>query len=161
MTGHLWLWILSLSVAVAMVVGIVLSAGAASGALSGSSSLGWAGYAAADEEGLTFDRRLSGDGVGQHKAPNSAVAGRANVLIFPNLACANSAYKLAERLGGARAIGPILQGIARQVNDLSRGCSVQDIVDLAALTCVQVQQIEDKAQGALQGTKGQRHKGTQ
>ncbi|MCE5347466.1 MAG: phosphate acetyltransferase [Bacteroidales bacterium] len=77
------------------------------------------------------------ESVGQKKAPGSKIAGKANVLIFPNLECGNIAYKLVQRLAHAEAYGPILQGIAAPVNDLSRGCSVNDIVSMIAITCNQ------------------------
>jgi phosphate acetyltransferase len=91
---------------------------------------------------LQIDGELQADAaiieaIGQKKAPGSAIAGKANVLVFPSLESGNIAYKLVQRLAGAEAVGPVLQGLAAPINDLSRGCSVDDIINMIAITANQ------------------------
>ena len=87
---------------------------------------------------LQYDAAID-PAVAQQKLPDSAVAGRATVFVFPDLNTGNNTYKAVQRSSGAVAIGPVLQGLNRPVNDLSRGCTVRDIVNTVAITAIQAQ----------------------
>ncbi|TQI80914.1 phosphotransacetylase [Serratia fonticola] len=101
---------------------------------------------------LQFDAAFSVD-VAKQKAPDSVVAGRANVMVFPSLEAGNIGYKIAQRLGGYRALGPLLQGLNAQMHDLSRGCSARDIIELVLVAQTQCQVVAQPVQAVLEAAE--------
>ncbi|MGL5915949.1 MAG: phosphate acyltransferase, partial [Culicoidibacterales bacterium] len=98
---------------------------------------------------LQFDAAVSRQ-VGMRKAPDSNVAGHANIVIFPTLDAGNIGYKIAQRLGGYDAIGPVLIGLKQPINDLSRGCTEEDIYKLAMITAMQVLDVQEQTENVLE-----------